>query len=589
MSRACAAVLLFACGAAVPFVGGVGTKSTPPARPSEAFRLNDPREGTAVSLSDFKNRKAVVVVFLGIECPVNNAYLPVLVKLRTAYASKGVAFVGINSNCQDDPGRVAAHARANKLPFPVLKDPDNAVADRFGARRTPEAFVLDPLGRVLYQGRVDDQFGVGYARAGKPTRRDLALALDEMLAGKPVSIPATPVAGCLIARRTPPRKDGTVTYANQVRRVLQAHCQECHRPGQAAPMPLLTYEDALAWANTIREVIAERRMPPWYADPHFGRWSNDRSLKPEERDALLAWVDGGCPKGDYGDLPAPRKFKEGWHIGEPDVVFTMPRAFHVPAEAPAGGVPYQYFSVDTHFKEDRWVVRAEAKPGTPGVVHHVLVYLASESEPFDLEGPGNILCGTAPGDTPLELPPGCAKKVPAGARIVFQMHYTPNGTACNDRSSVGLLFARTPPKHRVLTKPVYPVDFITHLDSIPAGAANYQIGSGYTFPEDVHVLALMPHMHLRGKDFTFEARRPGCKPETLLSVPRYNFNWQIGYVCAKPLAMPRGTRLRCVAHYDNSARNPANPDPTRTVTWGDQTWEEMMIGWVDYYCDARSP
>jgi thiol-disulfide isomerase/thioredoxin/mono/diheme cytochrome c family protein len=589
MPRRRVAVLLLAGAVAVPFGWSADPGTPGPARVIEGFRLSDPRDGKAVALGDFKDRKAVVVVFLGTECPVNNAFLPVLAKLHEEYGPKGVAFVGVNANRQDDPGRVAAHARANKIPFPVAKDPDNSVADRFGARRTPEAFVLDPGGRVLYRGRVDDQFGVGYSRPGKPTLRDLALALDEVLSGKPVSVAATPVAGCLIARRTPPKKGGAVTYAMQVSRVLQKHCQECHRPGQAAPMPLLTYDDALPWAETIREVVAEKRMPPWSADPRYGHWRNDRSLGEADRETLLAWVDGGCPRGDDSDLPPPRKFAGGWRIGEPDAVFTMPKAFDVPAEAPRGGVPYQYFSVATHFKEDRWVVRAEARPGNPAVVHHVLVYLSSASEPFDLEGPGNILCGTAPGDSPLVLPPGCAKKIPAGARIVFQMHYTTNGTACTDRSSVGLVFAKEPPRHRVLTKPVYPEGFITRQDAIPAGAPNYRIESEFTFPENAHVLALMPHMHLRGKDFTFEVTRPGGKPEMLLSVPHYNFNWQVGYDCAEPLALPRGTRLHCVAHFDNSAKNPSNPDPTKTVYWGDQTWEEMMIGWVDYYLDARAP
>jgi hypothetical protein len=267
----------------------------------------------------------------------------------------------------------------------------------------------------------------------------------------------------------------------------------------------------------------------------------------------------------------------------------MPKAFEVPAEAPEWGVPYKYFNVPTDFGKDVWVERAEAKPGAPAVVHHIVVFVVPKGEVFDPDKPGSVLCGTAPGDLPLVLEPGQAKKIPAGARLVLQMHYTPNGKACTDRSSVGLIFAKEPPKHRVLTKPVLSVRFITRRDSIPAGADNHTMEAFHIFREDAHLLSFMPHMHLRGKDFLYEAVYPDGKREVLLSVPHYNFGWQSVYRCARPLAMPKGTRLHCVAHFDNSAKNPNNPDPSRDVYWGDQTWEEMMIGWVDFYLDGKKP
>jgi peroxiredoxin len=587
MSLRPAALLLFS--ASLPLLSGhlaSRADSAPPApRKVDGFTLKDPRDQSVVSFADFKDRKAVVVVFLGTECPINNAFLPVLAELHKEHGPRGVAFVGVNSNHQDTPERVAAHARQYAIPFPVLKDIGNKVADAFGASRTPEAFVLSPSGRVLYQGRIDDQFGVGYQRPGKPTRRDLARALDEVLAGKPVSVPRTAAAGCLIARTPRPREGGAITYARHVSRVLQKHCQECHRPGQIGPMPLLTYNDAVAWADTIREVVAERRMPPWFADPRHGQWRNDRSLPAEDRATLLAWLDGGTPRGDERDLPPPRRFPEGWAIGKPDVVFTMPKPIDVPAK---GVVPYRYVSVPTGFKEDRWVERAEAKPGQPGVVHHIVAFIVPRGELFRPDGPGNVLCGTAPGDMPTVFEPGHAKKLPAGARLVFQMHYTPNGTACRDQSSVGVVFAKSPPKHRVLTKPVHSRSFILGLDHVPAGATNYRVEASYTFREDAHVVGFMPHMHLRGKDFLYEAVYPDGRREVLLSVPRYNFNWQSMYCPEKPVPLPKGTTLRCVAHYDNSGQNPHNPDPTQDVYWGDQTWEEMMIGWIDYYLDAKS-
>jgi thiol-disulfide isomerase/thioredoxin len=587
--RNAALLLIFtlAAGLSAPLPGKAPDRSKGPPERVPSFRLSDPRDNKIVDSGAWKDSKAIVVVFLGTECPINNDYLPELARLHKTYAGKGVRFVGVNSNRQDTPARVADHARRHALPFPVVKDPGNKVADLFAARRTPEAFLLDGSGKVLYRGRIDDQFGIGYRRPGKPTRRDLLEAIEEVLSGKAVSRPAIEAAGCIIARTSTPKEKGSVTFTKHISRILQKNCQECHRPGQIGPMALLSYDDAVAWAETIREVIDEERMPPWFADPRHGKWSNDRRLSKEDKQALLAWLDGGTPRGDERDLPPPRKFPEGWQIGKPDLILHMPKPYKVPAVTPKGGVPYRYFSVPTNFKEDRWVQRAEARPGAAAVVHHIVVFIVPPGEVLRPDGPGSVLCGMAPGDMPLILEPGLAKKVPAGARLVFQMHYTPNGREHSDQSSVGVIFAKKPPAHQVLTKPVHNGWFMARWITIPAGADNFAIEADHTFTEDVHVLGFMPHMHLRGKDFTFEAQHPGGKKETLLSVPRYNFNWQSVYRSEKLIPMAKGTKLHCLAHFDNSSKNPHNPDPTQNVGWGDQTWEEMMIGWVEYYRDEE--
>jgi peroxiredoxin/mono/diheme cytochrome c family protein len=563
--------------------------SKEPPRKVPAFRLRDPRDNKVVDTAAWKDSKAAVVLFLGTECPINNDYLMELARLHGTYSAKGVHMVGVNSNRQDTPARVAEHARRHKVPFPVVKDPGNKVADQFGAQRTPEAFLLDGSGRVLYHGRIDDQFGIGYRRPGKPTRRDLAEAIDEVLSGKLISKPRTEVAGCFIGKVKEAKKEGAVTYTKHVSRILQKHCQECHRPGQIGPMALLKYSDAAAWADTIREVIDENRMPPWYADSRFGKWSNERRLSAEERKTLMDWVDAGTPYGDEGDMPSPGVFPQGWQIGKPDLILKLPSPFTVPAETPKGGVPYKYIAVPTHFKEDRWVVRAEARAGAPEVVHHILIFIMPPGEIFRPDGPGNVLCGMAPGDLPMMLKPGFAKKIPAGARLLFQMHYTPNGKEQIDESSLGLIFAKEPPKHRVLTKPIHNGWFMAGWFGIPPGAENFAMEAAHTFKENVHLLAFMPHMHLRGKDFTYEAHYPRGKKETLLSVPRYNFNWQSIYWPEKPIPLAKGTKLHCLAHYDNSSKNPNNPDPARKLFWGDQTWEEMMVGWIDYYRDEEKP
>jgi peroxiredoxin/mono/diheme cytochrome c family protein len=570
------------------FLCGIARAADVPASIS-GFRLNEPLNGKTVDFASLKSSKAVVVVFLGTECPINNAYLPELASLHKEFSGRGVSFVGINSNRQDTPGRIAEHARKNGIPFPVLVDVGSKVADAFGARRTPEVLVVSPEGKVFYRGRIDDQFGLEHRRPDKPTRRDLAEALGEILAGKPVSVAETTVAGCRIARPVTSKTGGAVTYTKHIADILQRNCQECHRAGQVGPMALSSYDDAIAWAETIREVVSDGRMPPWYADPAHGKWANDRRLSKEDRANLLAWLDHGTPKGEEKDLPAPRKFSSDWVIGKPDVVFQMPEAFAVPAEAPKDGIPYKRFIVKTNFTEDRWIERAETRPGAPEVVHHIVIFIVPPGVGFRPDLPGAVLAGTAPGEMPLMLEPGFAKKIPAGSRLLFEMHYTPNGRAQSDRSELGLVFAKKPPRHQVLTFPIDNRWFTTGLLRIPAGVENFEMQAIHTFKEDVHVMSFMPHMHLRGKDFRYGAILPNGNRQTLLSVPHYNFNWQTLFRATEPIALPKGTKLHCVAHYDNSAKNPNNPDPSKSVGWGDQTWEEMMLGWIDYYVDEPKP
>ncbi|CAN5455000.1 redoxin domain-containing protein [soil metagenome] len=539
------------------------------------FSLPDAK-GTRVELAQFKQAKAIVVVFVGTECPISNSYLPRLAELSKQYADKGVQFLAINANRQDSPARVGEHAKENALPFPVLKDAGNRIADQFGAVRTPEAFVLDADRAIRYHGRIDDQYGVGFKRPA-PTRRDLLLALDEVLAGKDVEQAETPPAGCFIGRVTKPKEAGNVTYAKQVSRILQQNCQECHRPGQIGPMSLATYDDALAWSETIREVLQDGRMPPWFADPRYGHFANDRRLSDADRSALVAWLDAGMPRGDDKDMPPPRVFESTWSISKPDVVLQMPEEYAVPANMPPKGIPYKRFRVSTGFKEDRWVESAEARPGATQVVHHIIVFVIPPGEEFFAGNPKTpVLTGTAPGDMPMMLPEGMAKKIPAGSDLIFEMHYTPNGAAQKDRSSVGLVFAKEEPKYEVFTIPVSNPAF-----KIPAGADNYKVEQTYAIRRDALLLSFMPHMHLRGKDFLYEIVFPDGKKETLLSIPHYNFNWQAGYRLSEPRSMVKGMKIHTVAHYDNSSKNPNNPDPKKVVTWGDQTWEEMMIGWMD--------
>ncbi len=540
------------------------------------FTLKDSR-GSEHTLSKL-DAKFVVVVFVGAECPLAKMYGPRLDELHAAYKDRGVAVLGVNSNRQDSLAEIAAHVRAHGIAFPLITDPGNRVADDFKAERTPEAFVLDANRVVKYHGRIDDQYGVGYAR-DKPNRRDLETALDQLLAGKPVDVAETKPVGCFIGRvRTKPAKDDApVTWSKDIAPLFERRCVECHRDGEIAPFSLVDPAEVVGWADTIREVVQERRMPPWHASPEHGRFANARRLSDAEVRLVEDWVEAGAPLGDARTIDVPAKADGAWQAGrEPDLVVAMRDApFDVPAQ---GTVDYKYFTVDPKLTEDRWISMAEVQPGDRAVVHHVLVLVRPpEGSPAGAGG-GEFLAGYVPGMRATPYPEGMAKLIPKGSKLVFQLHYTPNGTPRRDLSRIGLYFADPDEiTHVVVTSRAAENRF-----SIPPNEGDHKVeASSPSSPADLLLLSMMPHMHLRGKSFTYEAVMPGGRRTTLLDVPRYDFNWQTSYRLAEPLAMPAGSRMHCVARFDNSTDNPANPDPGATVRWGDQTWNEMMIGYFD--------
>lgn len=539
------------------------------------FELQDYR-GKSWSLDDFQNIQAVAVVFVGVECPLVGHYAARLQKLAEQYQAAGVAFIAIDSNQQDSLTELAHFARTHKIEFPVLKDPGNKVADAFGATRTPEVFLLDRDRRVVYHGRIDDQFTYGRQKPAVE-QTYLTTAIDELIAGKSISTREAAAVGCLIGRVLTPKADSDVTYSRQIARIFQDHCVSCHRPGEIGPFALTDYDEVVGWAEMIREVVSEQRMPPWHANPKYGHFINDTRLSDEEKNQIYQWVEAGAPEGDKADLPPPREFTPGWQIGQPDAVVYMSEKPHsVPA---TGEVRYQYFVVDPGFTDDKWVKSAECRPGNRAVVHHIIVGLAapgSQGRVRELGGQhSEWLTATAPGARPLLLREGMAKLIPAGSKLVFQMHYTPNGTATEDRSCVGFIFADAKDVKRI----VGTEKAANNRLNIPPGAENYKVEATHTFGSDQLMLAMFPHMHLRGKAFRYTAHYPDGEEEILLDVPAYDFNWQNTYEFAEPKKMPSGTRLHCEAWFNNSASNLANPDPTASVRWGDQTWEEMMIGY----------
>jgi mono/diheme cytochrome c family protein len=367
------------------------------------------------------------------------------------------------------------------------------------------------------------------------------------------------------------------TYSKDVAKILNNRCVECHRAGEIGPMAFTSYKEVRPWAKAIRASVATGKMPPWLADPHHGSFKNDRRLSEKEVATISAWAAAGAPEGNPADLPPLPKFETGWNIGKPDQVFDIGTDVEVP---PEGTVAYKYFRVPTNFTEDKWIQAAEIRPDKREVVHHIIVFIqepgAKGNAAANGEG-GSLLVGWAPGDPAMVLEPGTARLVKAGSTLLFQVHYTTNGKSVKDRSYIGVKYASEVPKHRALTGRALNFGF-----RIPPGAPNHEVKASWTAKEDVDLVGLMPHMHVRGKAFKYTVIYPDGKEEVILNVPKYDFNWQLSYELAKPIHLPKGTRIDCVAHYDNSPNNPYNPDPAKEVRWGDQTWEEMMIGWFTY-------
>jgi hypothetical protein len=389
------------------------------------------------------------------------------------------------------------------------------------------------------------------------------------------------------------------TYHKDVESILMEKCQGCHRPGEIAPMSFLTYQDLRPWAKAIKAAVATRKMPPWFANKKYGHFANDWSLSDAQVETISQWVDAGAPKGNPKDAPKPKTWVEGWSIPKPDLVVEMPTAFPIPAK---GKVDYQYIVMPSGLTQDTWVQMAEIRPTFRPAVHHVVVFVREKGSSWLKEaqpgvpyvppsnqqfqntlGAGNdVLTVYTPGMLPDVFAPGMAKLIPAGSDLVFQLHYTPNGKDGADQSRLGLVFAKEPPKERVLT--LATVDFRL---TIPPGDANYASNARFPIFHNATLLSFFPHMHLRGKAFEYRVQYPSGEKETLLKVDNYDFNWQLSYRLSKPLRLEPGARIEGTAWYDNSANNKANPDPTATVKWGEQSYEEMMVGFFDVAVDSK--
>jgi peroxiredoxin len=534
------------------------------------------------SLADFPDAKAFVLFFTNTSCPVAQRYLPVLRDMEKDYRAKHVQFLALNEGSDDSIVATAGQAVRHEMEFPFVKDFGSVCARALGVTRTAEVVVLDAKRALRYRGRVDDQYRLG-GTLPKATRRELSEAIDAVLAGKTVPVSETVVDGCPITRPEPLIATAPVKFAEDVFPILQKNCAECHRPGTTAPFTLNTYEDAKAQAEAIVEVIDDGRMPPWYACEDFGKFINRRGLTSEDKIKLAQWARGGMLPGDLAKVPPPpppAKPEDRWLIGKPDLILSAPE--HKVQET--GLIPYKYIALPGSFGpylflKDTWMQGIQILPDNPRVVHHcnMLYFLKN-----DKKREPHFITGTVPGGSPMKLDNGVGFCIPKDAVLVLQIHYVTTGKPERCKISVGFKYA-----HETIQKQLRHQLLVDHEFAIPPGAPAHLVSNEKVLDRDAEGVGLFVHMHLRGRDMTFRAVKPDGTAETLLMVPNYSFDWQIPYRWSPgSMHFPKGTRLECVAHYDNSKFNPYNPDPKATVRDGDQTKDEMLNGFV-FYTDAH--
>jgi peroxiredoxin len=555
--------------------------------------------GTAVALHDTRAKKAVVVVVLNFDCPNSTGYSAQLAEMAKTYADKGVAFLGVCATDDEDAAAVAKKAAEYRLGFPVYKDEKAAAVEALKAEVTPEAFVLDHNFVLRYRGRIDDGYSARLKKNLQVTSHDLKKALDEVLAGKPVSTPLTTAVGCPVYQDRNVKKDGRVTYYRDVLPILQNNCQSCHRPGEVGPFSLMTYKQAVKWASDIKEYTKTRQMPPWKIVEGV-TFHNERKLSDKEIATLAAWADGGTPEGDAKDAPKAKPFVDGWLRGQPDLVLQAKEDFVI---GPGGRDIFRCFVLPTGLTEDKYVVALEVKPGNPRVVHHTLNFADTTGQARKLEaqaqekekdrtdkdydrGPGYSMSmgvgflpraglgGWAPGQLGYSMPEGYGWVLPKGSDVVVQVHYHRDGRVEKDRTQIGLYFAKKSEGMKPFKGGVIPGQFVF----IPAGDAHYKVRGSATAVQDCTLYSIMPHMHLVGRQIKVTLKPADGAAKTLLAIADWDYNWQETYFLKEPLKLKTGDTLEVEAVYDNSSKNPNNPNnPPRIVTLGEQTTNEMCF------------
>ncbi|MEQ8769276.1 MAG: redoxin family protein [Phycisphaerales bacterium] len=551
--------------------------------PDRAVTLAD---GTETTLSALQGEVATVLVMRMAECPACMKMGPKLAELDAAYADKGVRFVYVNPTTVDTAESMLEEAEKYGFVGAYIHDEDQSFADHLGARTTTEVFVLDASRTIRYRGAVDDQIGLGFTLP-EPRNTYLTDVLDAMLNGGSLETTATVTIapGCKLAYGDVTDFPEELTYHNAIGRIINTNCVSCHRDDGVGPFALDSYAEVAGRTPMIDYVVKEGIMPPWDASPHVGEWANDFSLTDAEKQAVAAWIAAGGPEGDPADgAPPPEFASTEWTIGEPDVIYEIPDAVDVPA---SGVIDYVYQWVQTEGNRDRWVQAVEVINDKPGVLHHALVFVEDPRKENESDrryfrrwngGGEGYFAGYIPGQGPTVFDEDFGMRLKRRSWLKFQLHYTANGEAVRDKVRIGFKFADSTPENKVEISGVFTDDFV-----IPPNTKDVTVVAEERLRRDMMIAGFSPHMHFRGYSYKYELETPDGERTVLCEIPRYDYNWQTFYEFAEPLEVEKGSTLICTAVYDNTEDNPFNPDPSREVTFGEQTWDEMMIGYYMWW------
>ena len=542
--------------------------------------------GEQVKLSTYlESCEVLVIAIFDVDCPLSRKFGPSLMRLEAAYSKRGVQFLHLHHDLDRSEAEFQKAWQVRKLQGPVVRDAGARLQKALEAKTTTEIFVIDKKRTLHYRGAISDQYGIGVVR-DKPSQTYVQDAIEAVLARRSLAIPQTNAPGCLLASASEPSTKPIlreVTYHQHISRIMQKHCVQCHRPGSSAPFSLEHYKQVKRKAETISFALEEGIMPPWFAsEKHGGPWLNEMKMSEEEKQTFEQWLAAGKKEGDPKDAPLPLTWSNEWEIGEPDLVLTSKRAVSIPAE---GTIPYKFTSIEVDLPEDKWVAAVEVKTQAPQHMHHILAFVQDKNDQRSraerrgsLNAVKGYFAGAVPGKNALIFPEGFAKRLPKSSRIHFQLHYTANGEAASDKVSIAFKFLDKAPKHEIKTNSASQIRL-----RIPPHAKNHVQRGIYTAKQDIAIISFNPHAHVRSTAFRYEVLYPNGKRETVLDIPQYDFNWQLDYKLVKPLVMPKNSQIVVSCRYDNSADNPNNPDPNVWVRFGDQTWDEMLIGYFDYY------
>lgn len=566
-------------------LGDRGHAAVRPGDSISSLRFHDVAGKPHVLTAGDRARGPAVFLFLSTQCPLAKRYTGRINRLVEEYAAQKVRFFAVFPNSDETSEGVAAYLKQVAFQFPAVRDVDGHLVSSLGATMTPQAFLLDARGTLRYRGAIDDN-----RYETRITKRYLRTALEAVLAGQPVEQSAVDAVGCTI-HRPDPADAAEVTYARHVARILQDNCQSCHRPGQVAPFPLTSYQEAVRWKTEIKEYTQARLMPPWKAARGYGEFQNDISLSPQEIALLAKWVDSGAAEGPAGEVPPAPQFNDGWAYGEPDLIVEMPEEYVV---GPEGEDDYRHFVIPLDLPQHRFVEAVDVRPGNRNVVHHVIAYADTSGKARELDaadpGPGytrfgdtgfkpaSMIGGWAPGNLPVKSPPGSGRWLPQKCDLVLQVHYYRTGVEERDRTKIGLYFSKTP-----APVPTRLAVAINREFKLRPGEKKEVVRAEKRIDEPAYLFSVTPHMHLIGKTMQVHAELPDGSKLPIVRIDDWDFNWQTSYRFRKLHLLPAGTVIKLVATFDNSKENPNNPNqPPKLIGWGEKTTDEMCIAFLSF-------